>query len=175
MRNVKLLGLGFVISILFGAHSLFAQGLQDSSGSRILDEIVATEQGTNGLEVGGRLDVRPFPGHPYPPHRVDCSRLSHDPRRCEAHPACQYSRIYNACLPASGGEFPGPGDQCSYYNFDYYNCVNAGCQFDHGSSVCHGGFDPEPTLPLYCSDYNGRPGMCRSNGCTYDRRSGMCY
>ncbi|MCX6118211.1 MAG: hypothetical protein NT027_11765 [Proteobacteria bacterium] len=175
MRNFKVTGLGFVLAILFGAHNLFAQGLQESTGSRILDEIVASDHGTTGLEEGGRLDVRPLPVLPLPTHRVDCRRFNQDPRRCEAHPACQYSRIYSACLPSNGGGDPGPGDQCSYYNFDYYNCINAGCLFDQGSSVCHSGYNPEPTLPLYCSDFNRRPAVCRSNGCTYDRRSGSCY
>ncbi len=159
-----------VSMVLIGASSSFAQ-VSDEQDSTMFD----TESQHDELAGGhiGQDPIRPFPGGPGSGYGMDCRRYNNNPRLCEQVQGCQFSRIYNECIPESGPVNPYPGQYCSQYSQDYQSCVSAGCLFDGRTGACYddnGG----PVQPISCSRYNYNEFQCESNGCYYDRRTSMC-
>lgn len=83
--------------------------------------------------------------------------------------------------------------QCQNYNYNYTQCVQAGCQFDGRTGACFGGGYPQPypgpnpnpypgpgpypqpqPNPYFCQQYNYNEFQCQQSGCFYDRRNGAC-
>lgn len=92
---------------------------------------------------------------------------------------------FTACHPS----------QCRNYNYNYTQCVQAGCQFDGRSGACFGGGYPQPypgpnpypgpgpgpypgphpqPNPYVCQQYNYNQYQCQQSGCFYDQRNGAC-
>ena len=72
---------------------------------------------------------------------------------------------------------------CQNYNYNYTQCVRAGCQFDGRSGACVGGGYPQPgpspypqpqPNPYFCQQYNYNQYQCQQSGCFYDQRNGAC-
>ena len=76
---------------------------------------------------------------------------------------------------------------CQSYNYEYLQCVQAGCQFDGRTGACFGGGYPQPQPPYpqpphpqpqpnpyYCQQFNYNEFQCQQSGCFYDRRNGAC-
>ncbi len=177
MKLLRCLGQIVTSVVLLSAMTAHAENVIQSLEEDSLQERV----------IGDDSDSSTSMSH-YPPsggYYSYCQQYT-DPRQCERVQGCQYSRIYSQCLSidhggGGGGPVqPVPSNYCSRYNYEYQQCVSAGCQFDGPSGQCYTGQQPHPQphpqpQPNYCSRYNYNQYQCESSqGCFYDYRSGAC-
>lgn len=87
----------------------------------------------------------------------------------------------NSQLLESRGELGNRMLACQRFNYEYRQCVAAGCLFDGRTGACYGRGNPGPMpphpgpQPQYCSQFNYDQYQCNRAGCYFDHRSGVCF